>query len=356
MFAMQPAVEEAGTSNCDTMSVGSRPSSRDTGGTGTAAQEEKNVYERRLAWLEEDLGVLHTRVRDSLERASGDGTGNGSRSSAMQSLVEKLMQELQEERRWRTELEGQVSQIEELLKQERAHRERAVAATFNEIEDVIKELSSRVEQGVASATNALNERASKTEATLKDLMTTVEAGLNTSTESLRRQAEKARREQEAWETSSHQSASSRGPGPIKSSRGVSPVSRRAEGENVVKEAEQSVLKVFKELSEENQRLRDAHDQLIKRRFTSGQNSPALSTASSRRASTPLDSSIRSHAVAGGATSATQQGRSLIPATIRSAVAGQEQLGMTGSARTSATAPSARPGSTGLRQQPNTWRS
>mmetsp|Transcript_26668 Transcript_26668/g.48888 ORF Transcript_26668/g.48888 Transcript_26668/m.48888 type:complete len:192 (-) Transcript_26668:103-678(-) len=186
---MHTLIEE--NSTIDTLSVGSRPSSQDT--ATWAGQAEKNVYEQRIAWLEEDLGVLHTRVRDSLDRASGEGTGNGSRSSAMRSLVERLTEELEEERRWRRELEGQVTQIEELLQQERAHRERAVAATFAEIKEVFAQLSSRVEQGVAKATSDLSDRASRTEATLKELMATVEAGVNANAEGLRKQADLAMR-------------------------------------------------------------------------------------------------------------------------------------------------------------------
>ena len=57
-------------------------------------------FERRVAWLEEDVAVLHKRLRDDCNESSSAGTGAAG-DSGLRALVARLDGELAAERRSR---------------------------------------------------------------------------------------------------------------------------------------------------------------------------------------------------------------------------------------------------------------
>mmetsp|Transcript_41081 Transcript_41081/g.113163 ORF Transcript_41081/g.113163 Transcript_41081/m.113163 type:complete len:617 (-) Transcript_41081:143-1993(-) len=166
-------------------SLKSGQSAHSGGSTGTSQVGLQHALERRMEWLEEDIGVTQRRLRDTFGLGPGGGCKEGAPGVAsLQAIALRLEAELAEERRWRDGLEAQVAQMEESLRLERANRGEALQRVSAEFGDTLKGLVDRIDTGLAEETRLLNLRASATEKALQDLVTRVERGLASGTKPL----------------------------------------------------------------------------------------------------------------------------------------------------------------------------
>jgi len=131
-------------------------------------------FERRIAWLEEDVSVLHRRLRD--ECIEGPG-GVASGDQALRSLVARLDGELAAERRSRESVEARLALLEEALQAERREREVQLRQFSSELDSTMKALINRIDEGLSNGAASMRERTDDTEARLRTLIARVDKGL-----------------------------------------------------------------------------------------------------------------------------------------------------------------------------------
>lgn len=134
------------------------------------------ALERRLDWLEEDIGVTQRRLRDTF----GLGPGGGGKlygMAGLQVMAVRVQTELEEERRWRGDMEAQIVELEETLTNERTNRGNSLQHLSLELDDTMKELVDRINSGVVEQSQVLGNRAARMEKALQILVSRVEMGL-----------------------------------------------------------------------------------------------------------------------------------------------------------------------------------
>merc|ERR1719215_588129 len=87
---------------------------------GTSMSRQQLGFERRVAWLEEDVSVLHRRLQ---EECGEGGIGSASGDQGLRALVARLDGELSAERRAREALEARMTHLEDSIRHERKERE-----------------------------------------------------------------------------------------------------------------------------------------------------------------------------------------------------------------------------------------
>jgi len=139
-------------------------------------------FERRLAWLEEDVSVLHRRLRDECGEG-GIGLGNASGDQGLRALVARLDGELAAERRAREAMEARVlgfeGRLEGALAEERTRREEQLRNVASDLESTIGSLLSRIDGGFPVSTASLRSRAEEAEARLRTNISRVTKDLST---------------------------------------------------------------------------------------------------------------------------------------------------------------------------------
>jgi len=138
-------------------------------------------FERRLAWLEEDVAVLQKRLRDDVENGAGGRKGapsEGGRHDAdeLRTLVAQLDSELAAEQRLREAMEARLSSFEEVLREERLEREAHLRSFSQELETTIGALISRIDESLVSTTPS--KPADATELRIRSLIQRVDEGLS----------------------------------------------------------------------------------------------------------------------------------------------------------------------------------
>ncbi|CAK0847341.1 unnamed protein product [Prorocentrum cordatum] len=115
--------------------------------------------ERRVAWLEEDVAVLHRRQRDECGVAEGHSACS---DLALYELVRRLDGELRAERRAREALEARQRTLEEALRSEQQARESHLRSVSAELRATVDELVQRVDRGLCAgvATSWASQRSS----------------------------------------------------------------------------------------------------------------------------------------------------------------------------------------------------
>lgn len=146
----------------------------------TTGASEKQVLERRVAWLEEDLGVKYQQAGATIADAEGRDEGE----ERLKVLAQHLLSELEHERRWRDELDLSLTRIEASLRKERADREQALWSLSAELEESMTDLVTRIDNGLNEGTQSLKSRAERTEAALRGLISRLEDGLETGAKAL----------------------------------------------------------------------------------------------------------------------------------------------------------------------------
>lgn len=145
--------------------------------TATSGQTGQAGFERRVAWLEEDVAVLHRRLRDEC----GDGVtgmGGAAGDSGLRALVARLDGELSAERRAREQLEARMINLEQAICHERKEREAQLRGFSTELETTMRGLIGRIDEGLSAGAAAMRERTDATEHRLRTLIRRVDEGLS----------------------------------------------------------------------------------------------------------------------------------------------------------------------------------
>ncbi|CAE7361183.1 Shprh [Symbiodinium sp. CCMP2456] len=139
---------------------------------GGTSRQSANV-ERRIAWLEEDVAVLHRRVKAECSDLGGGAAGD----SGLRALVARLDGELAQERRMRELLEARMVTVEENLNAERKDREASINTLASELDKTMKGLIGRIDEGLSQGAAAMRERTDQTKVRLHSLIKRVDEGL-----------------------------------------------------------------------------------------------------------------------------------------------------------------------------------
>jgi len=139
-------------------------------------------FERRVAWLEEDVAVLHRRLRDECNEGGSVGAAG---DPGLRALVARLDGELSAERRTREAMqarseamEGRLQQLEDCIRHERKERETQLRAFSSELETTMRGLIGRIDEGLSAGAAAMRERTDQTEDRLRGLIVRVDEGLS----------------------------------------------------------------------------------------------------------------------------------------------------------------------------------
>jgi len=138
---------------------------------GGTSRQSANV-ERRIAWLEEDVAVLHRRVK-----AECSDLGGVAGDSGLRALVARLDGELAQERRMRELLEARMVTVEENLQSERKDREASISQLSSDLNTTMKGLIGRIDEGLSQGAAAMRERTDQTKVRLHSLIKRVDEGL-----------------------------------------------------------------------------------------------------------------------------------------------------------------------------------
>lgn len=140
-------------------------------GSGSLSRQQLGV-ERRVAWLEEDVSVLHRRFKEEC----GEG-GFAEGDQGLRALVARLDGELSAERRARQALEARLASMEVALQDERAERDAQMKAFSSELEVTLRGLITRIDGGLTSGAARVRGQAEEAEARLQHLISRVDEGL-----------------------------------------------------------------------------------------------------------------------------------------------------------------------------------
>ncbi|CAE7681906.1 PRA1F2 [Symbiodinium microadriaticum] len=139
--------------------------------TSTGTRQNASI-ERRVAWLEEDVAVLHRRVKTEVGEIGGAAGDSGLRA-----LVGRLHNELAQERHLRELQEARLASMEEQLKREQRNREASMTALSKELETMVKKLIGRIDQGLSFSANSMKERTDQTEMRMRSMLQRVDEGI-----------------------------------------------------------------------------------------------------------------------------------------------------------------------------------
>lgn len=146
--------------------------------TGSAEQGRGSIsnqqqLERRIAWLEEDLNLTQSRLRQTYG-ATGEGLeGLG----AMQTTLQQLSEEFKQELSARKVVEEQVAQLEATMAQERADRAQVLTKLRGQLKEVMDAIGTRMASRLADRNGELVKRSSKIDSALKVLVACIEERL-----------------------------------------------------------------------------------------------------------------------------------------------------------------------------------
>lgn len=157
-----------------------------TSGVNSQANSELNTsvggmshqtqpLERRVAWLEEDVAVIHRRVKLECGEIGG---GNGAADSGLRQLVARLDGELAAERRARQLLEARMNSLEASVKRDKGEREANLKSFSTELEGVMRGLIGRIDEGLSAGAASMKERTDQTEVRMRHLIKRVDEGLS----------------------------------------------------------------------------------------------------------------------------------------------------------------------------------
>jgi len=228
-------------------------------------------FERRVAWLEEDVAVLHRRLRDECNEGGTVGAGG---DSGLRALVARLDGELSAERRSREAMEGRLQTLEDCIRHERKERETQLRAFSSELETTMRGLIGRIDEGLSAGAAAMRERTDQTEDRLRGLIVRVDEGLSAGAAALQDTlvATGAFEEMQQMPESGGQSVSR----PLRPVPSRNPADDNRGGQNEV--LSDQLRQSYDHLRQEQQRYEQQQRQL------NGQRAP---TALSPSASTPL---------------------------------------------------------------------
>lgn len=142
---------------------------------GASASRQQLGFERRVAWLEEDVSVLHRRLQGE---CGDNGLGGAAGDQGLRALVARLDGELSAERRARESMEARLASVEATLREERAERDAQMNAFSGELEVTLRGLIGRIDDGLSLGASRVRERTDETESRLQRLISRVDEGLS----------------------------------------------------------------------------------------------------------------------------------------------------------------------------------
>mmetsp|Transcript_107072 Transcript_107072/g.190242 ORF Transcript_107072/g.190242 Transcript_107072/m.190242 type:complete len:371 (-) Transcript_107072:34-1146(-) len=132
-------------------------------------------FERRVAWLEEDVAVLTRRIK---EETGGEAGAGAAGDPGLRALVARLDGELAAERRSRERLEARMKALEDSVQREHVEREAQLRAFSSELESTMRGLIGRIDDGLSSGAASMREKTDQTEVRLRTLIKRVDEGLS----------------------------------------------------------------------------------------------------------------------------------------------------------------------------------
>lgn len=137
----------------------------------------KAGFERRVAWLEEDVAVLRRRLRDECDDGGGN-MGGACDDLSLSALVQRLDDQVAGERRARESLQTRMNQLEDAIMLERKEREVQLRGFSAELEATMRGLIGRIDGGISACAASMRERSDETETRLRSLIRRVDEGLS----------------------------------------------------------------------------------------------------------------------------------------------------------------------------------
>lgn len=141
---------------------------------GMSQSQSHQPLERRVAWLEEDVAVIHRRVKLECGEIGGGGGGD----SALRQLVSRLDGELTKEKKARQMVEARLASLEESVARDRVEREATLKSFSTELEGVMRGLIGRIDEGLSQGAASMKERTDQTEVRMRHLIKRVDEGLS----------------------------------------------------------------------------------------------------------------------------------------------------------------------------------
>mmetsp|Transcript_66473 Transcript_66473/g.168428 ORF Transcript_66473/g.168428 Transcript_66473/m.168428 type:complete len:1131 (+) Transcript_66473:109-3501(+) len=131
-------------------------------------------FERRLAWLEEDVSVLHRRLRDECSEGGPGGAAAG--DQGLRALVMRLDAELSSEHRAREGVEAKLASFQDALHAHRRELEAQMHSFSAGMEGMMGTLVDRIDRGLSNGAATLRLSTEETEVRLRNLMATMDQG------------------------------------------------------------------------------------------------------------------------------------------------------------------------------------
>eukprot|EP00930_Biecheleria_cincta_P093392 TRINITY_DN8370_c1_g1_i1.p1 TRINITY_DN8370_c1_g1~~TRINITY_DN8370_c1_g1_i1.p1 ORF type:complete len:445 (+),score=101.91 TRINITY_DN8370_c1_g1_i1:82-1416(+) len=138
-----------------------------------SSSTQQQALEKRIAWLEEDLNLTQSRLRQTYGARAEGGEGLAAMQATLQQLAEEFSQELSA----RKVVEEQVAQLEATLAKERADRVQVLNKLCGQLKEVMEEIGMRLESRLVDENSMLMKRSSKIDLALKGLVTCIEERL-----------------------------------------------------------------------------------------------------------------------------------------------------------------------------------
>jgi len=131
-------------------------------------------FERRLAWLEEDVSVLHRRLRDECSEGGPGGAAAG--DQGLRALVMRVDAELSSEHRAREGVEAKLASFQDALHAQRRELEAQMHSFSAGMEGMMGTLVDRIDRGLSNGAATLRLSTEETEVRLRNLMATMDQG------------------------------------------------------------------------------------------------------------------------------------------------------------------------------------
>mmetsp|Transcript_68616 Transcript_68616/g.200786 ORF Transcript_68616/g.200786 Transcript_68616/m.200786 type:complete len:398 (-) Transcript_68616:132-1325(-) len=102
---------------------------------------------------------------------------SASAAASLSAMLIRLSGKISDDRRWRENMEMQISQFQDELAEERVKRETALQTVMAHVNESMNKLVARIDTKLHAEADSLRERSRRTEETLQNLATRVEDGL-----------------------------------------------------------------------------------------------------------------------------------------------------------------------------------
>jgi len=166
------SAKESPRSSTAGFAAGGPGSDGNTSVQGAPYSRQQAGFDRRIAWLEEDVAMLHRRFRDDTDGGAGGDDG-------FRAWMSRMDAEITEERAARARLEARLDGMLEMLAMERRERQAQLKNFSSELEHTLRDLIGRIDDGLSVGASASAVSADATEERLRTLIKRIDEGLLT---------------------------------------------------------------------------------------------------------------------------------------------------------------------------------